>query len=172
MALQLALCYTIGFGTIKNDKQATSILRDHSLKNTDLRSQVQLIIDITQEPPHKSGLFSLLQYQGTVPYVGFPLYYHEKILMKRAEMRYKSDVQSMKSVFGQSHLLYLIPKAGLASIFRSQGRWKDAEKLNLQIIDISDEDKQEGAGRGASRHAEQHSRPRLDIQASRTMEER
>lgn len=35
-ASQLALSHHVGFGTIKNDKQATLILIEHSLQYTDL----------------------------------------------------------------------------------------------------------------------------------------
>ncbi|KAL8904836.1 MAG: hypothetical protein Q9171_006900 [Xanthocarpia ochracea] len=138
-ALQLALSYTIGFGTIKDDENAASILRDHSLENTDLRSQVQLIIDGYQEPLDESGLFSLLQHQGTVQYIDFAQYYREKGLLERAEIRLKLEIQSVQSVFSQSHGVCSSLKSVLASLYRNQGRWKEAEELGLQVVEIRKE---------------------------------
>ena len=87
-ALQLALCYTIGFGTSKDDKQARSILRNHSLKYRDLQNQIQQNKDGSQGTSSKGGLFFTLESLGTVQYIDFPQYYREKGLMGRAEISY------------------------------------------------------------------------------------
>ena len=106
-AMQLALCYTIGFGTSKNDKQAAFILRNHSLKNTDLQNQIQRIIDDIPETSHKGKLFPILERQGTVQYIDLPQYYRERYLLKRAEILSKLEIQSVQLVLGQSHQLCL-----------------------------------------------------------------
>ena len=41
-ALQLALSYYIDFGTIKDDKQTTLLLTEHSLEYADLQNQILL----------------------------------------------------------------------------------------------------------------------------------
>lgn len=45
VALQLTFSYYIGFGTIKDDKQTTSLLIEYSLKHADLQNQILLIND-------------------------------------------------------------------------------------------------------------------------------
>ena len=93
-ALQLALSYTIGFGTIKDDGQASFILHKHSLESVDLQSQIQRIIDGIQEYLYESGLFPMLERKGTVQYIDLPQYYRQKKLLKKAEIRYKQEIQS------------------------------------------------------------------------------
>ncbi|KAL8724887.1 MAG: hypothetical protein Q9166_007691 [cf. Caloplaca sp. 2 TL-2023] len=135
-ALQLALCYTIGFGIIKDDKQAASILRDYSLQNTKLQSQIQLIDDGIQEASHRSGLFSILEGQGTVQYIDLPQYYRERKLLKRAEVNYELEIRNIQIIFGQSHVLCSLLQTGLVAIYRNQERWKAAEELQVQVIEI------------------------------------
>jgi hypothetical protein len=56
--------------------------------------------------------------------------------------------------------------ANLVLTYRNQGRWKEAEVLEVQAM----ETKKEGAGAGASRHADQHGQSSVDVQESRTTE--
>ncbi|KAL9028988.1 MAG: hypothetical protein Q9196_002717 [Gyalolechia fulgens] len=136
-ALQLAFCYSIGFGTIKDDKQATFVLRDHSLKNSDLQNQTQLIANGMQKASNKGELFSILERQGTVQYIDLPQYYRENGLLERAEVNYKLEIRSIQIVFGQSHILCSLSKANLASIYKSQGRWKEAEELEVAEMETT-----------------------------------
>ena len=137
VALQLALCYTIGFGTSKDDRKATSILRDHSLNNTNLSSQIQLIIDDIQQIPSEDRLFATLQRQETVESIDFPEYYRGKELLERVEIDCKLNLQNIQLVFDQSHRLYLFVKFSLASLYMSQGRWKEAKELQMKVMKTS-----------------------------------
>jgi len=131
------LSYTIGFGTIKDDEQAKFILHKYSLGFVDLQSQIQLIIEGIQESSSESGLFPMLQRQGTFQPIDLPQKYREKKLLEKAEISYKQEIQSIQLVFGQSHILCLILKFNLALIYGSQGRWKEAEQLEVQVEETS-----------------------------------
>lgn len=72
------MCYTIGFGISKDDKLATSILRDHSLENTDLQYQIRLIMDGKQETLYNVELFLELEFQGIAQYIDSPQHYRGK----------------------------------------------------------------------------------------------
>ncbi|KAK6605164.1 hypothetical protein H4I96_05746 [Botrytis cinerea] len=100
-----------------------------------------------------------------------------------------------KSVFGQEHPSTLTSMANLASTYRNQGRWKEAEDLEVQVMETSlrvqlgfdipesgtleegrrlagasDGDEKEGVRAGASRHADQHGQLGFDIPKSGTLE--
>ena len=138
-ALQLVFCYIIGFGTTKVDGQAMSILHDQLLEDTDLKNQIehQLIADDIRMAPYKSGLYPKLESEGTVAHIDLPQYYRERNLLRRAEISHKLDIQTIQLVFGQSHELCLMLKSCLASIYRNQGRWKKAEKLQARVVEMS-----------------------------------
>ena len=116
------MCYTINFKTSKDNKQATLILQNHSLKNTDLQSQIQLTINNIQDALYKSKLFSILQRQETIQYIDLSQYYREKKLFKRVKIRYKLKIQNIQLVFNQSHQLCLNVKAHLTLTYKNQER--------------------------------------------------
>ena len=134
IALQLASSHFIGFGTIKDDRQATLVLTEHSLKYADLQNEISLINDNIQEFWNMSDLFSLLAHQGHIQGINFPQYYRERKLLERAEVNYEQEIQSLQLVFGRSHRLCLGPKTNLAKIKGDQGRWKEAAELQMQVM--------------------------------------
>ncbi len=80
----------------------------------------------------------------------------------------KLEVQVMettKRVLGEEHPDTLTSMANLASTYRNQGRWDEAEKLEVQVMETT----KEGAGRGASSHADQHGQPGIDVPEPRTV---
>jgi uncharacterized protein involved in tolerance to divalent cations len=44
-----------------------------------------------------------------------------------------SVIETMKRVLGEEHLDTLTSIANLASIYKDQGRWKEAEELEMQV---------------------------------------
>ena len=135
--MQLALSHTIGFGTIKDDREAILILHKHSLGHVELQSQIQLINDNIQESLNKDHLSPVLQHRRFLQFLDFPQYYREKRLLGKAEIIYKRDIQNIQLVFGQSHILCLNLRARLAMIIKSQGQSKKAGKIEVQIIEMS-----------------------------------
>lgn len=115
------MSYIIGFGTIKDDEQATFILHKYSLESVDLQSQIQRSIDGIWEPSYESELFPMLERQGTVQYIDLPQYYRERKLLKKAEISYKQEIRSTRLVFGQLNIVHLQLKVKLASIYEKQG---------------------------------------------------
>ena len=114
-----------------------SILHEYSLKTVDLQSQIQLIIDGIQEPSYESDIFSMLERQRTIQYIDFPQYYREKNVLEKAEISYKQKIQSTQLVFGQLNIPSVQLKSKLALIYWNQGRWKEAEELRVQVMEIS-----------------------------------
>ena len=135
--MQLALSYTIGFGTIKNDNRAAILLNAYSLGNADYQSHLKWIADDNKSFVLENTLFSLLERRGYIQYIDFPHYYRERQLLVRAEARLKHEIQSIQLVFSENHWLYLNLIFMLATINGSQGRWKEAERLDAEVMDTN-----------------------------------
>ena len=136
-ALQLALSHHIGLGTIKDDKQATLILTRHSLEYTDLQNQVLLINDNIRPFWDIGGLLPILAHQGYIKQIeiSLPQYYREKELLRKAEISHEHELKGLQLVFGQSHRLHLLLRHQLANIKYYQGRWNEAEELQVQVME-------------------------------------
>ena len=68
-----------------------------------------------------------------------------------------------KRMLGAEHPDTLTSMANLASTYRNQGRWKEAEELDC----AGDGDEKKGAGCRASIHADQHGQPSLHLERAR-----
>jgi hypothetical protein len=67
-------------------------------------------------------------------------------------------------VLGAEHLDTLTSIGNLASTFWSQGRWKGAEELDVQVMETSSRVLGKGAWGGAFFHAEQHGQPSTHVE--------
>ena len=72
-----------------------------------------------------------------------------------AERICDKSTRALKGAFGDNDADTLSSMNNLASTYRNQGRWTEAEKLEVQVM----EDEKEGAGGRASRYADQHEQP-------------
>ena len=133
-ALQLALSYFIGFGVMKDNKKATALLNRYSLEYADCRSYLEWIRNRSRPFLSYNVLFSRLAQEGYIDYIDFPHYYREKQLLERAETNFREEIQSVQLVFGKNHWLYVTLASELASLMESQGRWEEAEELEVQML--------------------------------------
>lgn len=138
-ALQLALCYTIGFGTIKDDENARFFLEKYSLQQTDLLSQVRFISNVSAQFPVQDNLFYRLNRQGYISTINHVQYYRERHLLEEAETNCRREIQDLSRIFGGSHLLTWPLKFILTLILGGQARWKETEGQQLQLIEIGSE---------------------------------
>jgi hypothetical protein len=63
-ALQLALCYRIGFGVTQDRVHASNILHQNSLTEANVKDQEDLIRSSYNRQKFKEGLFSQLLHEG------------------------------------------------------------------------------------------------------------
>ena len=66
-----------------------------------------------------------------------------------------------RNTLGWEHPSTLTSKANLASTYRNQGRWKEAEELEVQVVEMS-------ARVGASFHTGQHEQSRIYVKRPRS----
>ena len=133
-ALQLALCYKIGFGTDVDEHRVALVLKDHSLDPDRLQHCVQSIDDNYEELSAVNDLFSLLNSLGSIQFIDFPQYYRERQLLEKAEASYRQEMEIVRLTFGENHFLYFILVSRLIGILQDQGRWKEAGEFGLKIV--------------------------------------
>jgi tetratricopeptide (TPR) repeat protein len=134
-AIQLALCYKIGFGVPKDCDKAKKWLSDTPLNDGDLErwidsKKVEIIWSRIRD-----GIYKHLLDQGHISYIDLPQYYRDKDLLVRAVENYNREVKDTQEVFGEEHDLVLELITQLTHLLYVQGRWKKAEGLVVQVMD-------------------------------------
>jgi tetratricopeptide (TPR) repeat protein len=135
-AFQLALCFRIGFGISRNDDQALKFEILSSSNIGDLKRQVDSIRYGQPIQSIQDEVFKNLFLRGHVRSIDYPQYYREKGLLHRAENNYKREIIDAQEAFGNSHWLTLLLKTRLGIIFGNSGRWKEAESLFVQVMEL------------------------------------
>lgn len=135
-AEQLALCYKIGFGVPKTEGDERGVSAKSSQSGV-IEEQVQLIKDSLPGPRHMGDLFHQLHHQGFIQFIDFPQYYREKRLVSEAIKIYRREIQDTKEIFGEDHWLNVFLRSQFACILTDQGQWKEAEGLEVQLIETS-----------------------------------
>ena len=62
--------------------------------------------------------------------------YQEEQRLREAESLIQKEVETMGSVFGNGHLLVQDLRTQLSSLMVCEGRWNDAEKLQIRQIEL------------------------------------
>ncbi|KAI9682985.1 MAG: hypothetical protein M1822_006178 [Bathelium mastoideum] len=136
-ALQLSLCYKIGFGAVKDDSKAERILVANYPDNEGPELLAKLMGDLKKLPlvrQNTQTLFSELGLQKCIE-LNFWQYSYERIQVLRAEPWIKQEIQDLLASFGNSHTLTKIARLSLATILTLQGKWKEAKELEAQAME-------------------------------------
>ncbi|KAJ6439093.1 mutator-like element [Purpureocillium lavendulum] len=133
-ALQLELAYAIGFGVTQDSCYPLKALSQHSIKSTEIESQIK---DIREQDDivFRNSLYWKLNQRRLAFGVDFAQYYRERQLLDRAEMTYRRDIKATEILFGSHHPIHLAKKVDLSNICTILGRWKEAEELELQVME-------------------------------------
>ncbi|CZR68796.1 uncharacterized protein PAC_18696 [Phialocephala subalpina] len=134
-ALQAALCYYLGFGVTRNEAKAEELLGqgNHS---------IQVIKDILSTLHPKQNTFqastrSRLTVLGHMPWSDFTLLYLEQDGLNKAIKRISQEIDDLSTVCGNDDLLLIISRHMLGRIYTIQGRWTEAEQLEVEVIKTS-----------------------------------
>lgn len=134
-ALQLALAYTSGFGTSRDDHRAKSLLDEHAPEFSDPHHCLQLIENDIDGQTSEDSLYKLLDLKGHIQKTDLPQHCRENRLFERAEARYRLETESSQVVFSERHQLYLFQMSRLARMFASRGRRREAEELEAKLVE-------------------------------------
>ena len=130
IAFQVAFCYQIGFGVKSNDIQRRLWLERSLRKPDDLKIEKEAV----RPARWKSKTMRKLNGLGHIDLI------HEYRIsglnkLDQACNEYEREVSDMEREFGGLHFVCLASMNNLASIFWNQGRSKEAEVLDVQVME-------------------------------------
>ena len=137
--MNLAFCYELGFGVRRDIVKCTrTLLSTHNISVRDLENEIEQAKKITQLPEFQNGVFRRFLEQGHFNAFDLSRQYREEQRSREAESRYQEEVETMGSILGEDHLLVQELRRQLSLLMSSEGRWKDAEKLQVRMIEFGE----------------------------------
>jgi len=132
---QLALCFTFGFGTPRDPAHARIILE----ANPEPKLFIETAINqIREQDYHEYHSPIIDQVPGiSIASVNFSHHYQEANVLSEAESTYKREIGDLESVIGLDHIIVSMLRSDLAKIIGDQGRWKEAEDIQQDVLDRS-----------------------------------
>ena len=128
-ALQLALCYELGFGVLRDENKSIKALQKMTPSKTDLKEAMSFW-------KHKKRDRNLLQ-KEYMPYANDYTYYLEGKCLEQAEVRLCQELQDVEQSLGVENELVCAVKSQFSRLLSGQGRWKETETLQLQVLETS-----------------------------------
>jgi len=133
-ALDLALCYEIGFGVRKDETKCKSVLKENKISSKTLKDLIKRLKGSPDRSTFEKSTLKKLSKDGYLPVFDFGRQYHQEQRLHEAESQYENELRTLGSSLGQSHPLVQQLRLQLCFLMRSEGRRADAEKLQLQIL--------------------------------------
>ena len=151
-ALNLAFCYELGLGVSGDITKCRSLLRKYNISIKDLEDKIEQSKTITALPEFQNGIFRKIWEQHHFSAFNLSQQYREEQRSREAELQYEREVKTMGSILGDDHLLVEEVQRQLSFLMRSEGRWKDAEKLQLRMIELDKRKRAPYEGQNISPH--------------------
>lgn len=123
-------------GVSRDAIRCRSLLSKYSTPIKNLEHKIEQAKNIRQVPEFQNGIFRRFLEQGHFNVFDFSQIYREEQRSYEAELRYQSEIGTMGCVIGDDHLLVQELRLQLSLLMRSEGRLKEAEKLQVQMIEL------------------------------------
>lgn len=136
VAYQIALCYELGFGVERDDYKSMEALHSSGRTRVDVEetlnrsSKGQNIVD---QDPCVREVF----HRGHLPLTEFSFYYLERDKLEEAESRLFREIRDLELSIGDKSYVTLLVRSVLSTILVLQKRWKEAEGLQVDIVQTS-----------------------------------
>lgn len=132
--LGLAFCYEIGFGVERNPVKS-QIFLDESCAGPWI---FEALIKSVKYPEYKlvefpNTQFGGLHFEGFIPDFDPSQQYREDKQFTAAESQYRREIDTIGFALGDSHIFVQRLRQQLAFLLESEGRWKDAEDVQLAV---------------------------------------
>lgn len=131
---QFALCYRIGRRSARSDEKAQQMLQQSRQSRTYLNTMDRIRDESTMKTIAGTIYEHLLEI-GQVPFIIYYEYYLESNQLEAAISIIGQEIDDLETILGIEHNLALQHKAHLAPIISNQGRWKEAEDLEVQLME-------------------------------------
>ncbi|KAF2821916.1 kinase-like protein [Ophiobolus disseminans] len=133
-AMQLAICYRLGFGVTKDDGRASEILREWSLDSMRLTDAIEYF-------KHNVSYYSRLERatpfykpKETAPGTyNHRSYYEDQGVLEEAERQYTQEIQALEDTVGPRHEICGVLKSFLGEIL-SWDRHKETSVVMKQVV--------------------------------------
>ncbi|KAG8527747.1 uncharacterized protein KY384_007901 [Bacidia gigantensis] len=136
IAFQVALCYKLGFGISRDERKSADALQ----KSNESEINFEHLISYWEEMEEKRFRASaLMASRGKhhLQYIDFGIHYSEQKILQDAELQLLQDIANIELNLGAQNEFLLFLKNALTSLYQTQGRWNQAEKILREIIPAS-----------------------------------
>ena len=130
IAFQLAFCYRIGFGVKSNHNKSHIWLEQSDKQLNDLEVEKEAVRPAKWKNGRMRGLSGLVLVDLSHEYRTYGL-----VKLEEARKEYEREVTDMIQEFGEHHFIILSLYATIARTYSTQGRWKEAEELLVQVME-------------------------------------
>ena len=132
--LGLAFCYELGFG-VERDPVKSQLFLDSSGSGPWI---FEALIESVKYPESEAvefpnTQFGGLHFEGFIPEFDPSQQYREDNQSAAAESQYRREIDTIGHVLGDSHVLVQKLRQQLTFLLESEGRWKDAEDVQLAV---------------------------------------
>ena len=133
-AFQLALCYTLGFGVVKNDSESLALINQMGLQRQALESAISEIRE-NYSLSYEEGMFTKF---GDLIYTtdNDAQRYRDHKELDAVVREYRREIEGLTSVIGNSHRITLALNFYLSLIMLNHGDWKGAEEIANELLKI------------------------------------
>jgi tetratricopeptide (TPR) repeat protein len=137
IAFQLALCYKIGFGgaideQLSKDRLCQSVRSMEDLIGTLEKTKSAL----ANNEANPGQIYAALVTLGDVQLLDLAAQYHKLGILHDAEAETRRELADIKRSLGTHNALWIWTATLLSGLYSQRGRWKQAEELYLETIDV------------------------------------
>lgn len=137
--LNLAFCYELGIGVPRDGVQCRFLLSKHNVPIDDLEDNIEQLKRFKQPLSRERGSSRPNWRHKVLREFTFSQRYREEQLSREAESSYRREVETMGIILGKGHAFVQELRFQLSDLVSNEGRLEDAEKLQLQILGLSED---------------------------------
>jgi hypothetical protein len=134
--VELGFCYELGFGVHRDSVKSQSLLDESGMPPSTIEGMIERVKRVDTTFEFTGTQFGGLYFDGFIPEFNPSQQYREQKQSTAAESQYRREIQTFGYVLGDTHVLVQKLRQQLAFLLESEGRWKDAEKVQLELINF------------------------------------
>lgn len=134
-SFQLALCYTLGFGVVRNCQCSREYLVRSGRDRSELELQITFIKELGKTVPFgefRDGMFKSLRLLRHIGFVNHAQTYLEHKQLAKMKLEYIREIADFRAAIGDGHPILIMLQSTLSSIWNSLGDFKEAGRVAMQ----------------------------------------
>ena len=134
--MELGFCYELGFGIHRDSVKSQSLLSESGMPPSIIKGMIERVKRVDTTIEFTGTQFGGLYFDGFIPEFNPSQQYREQKQSTSAESQYRREIQTFGYILGDTNVLVQKLRQQLAFLLDSEGRWKDAEKVQLELINF------------------------------------